>query len=203
MLEGSLNAVNNKDGVLFPETLDGRYLLLHRPMRGAMNGWAMHLAISDTLTGPWHDCGQVLDACRHEKARASWTGAGSVPIPLGDRRYLTIFHTGHLLRDGRREYDLDAAILNFNHFDPANPAAVVEARLDRLMVPETACELFGPYTDSVANVLFTCGSYRYRDDLYILYGGGDTFVMSARVNLHALLDALAAQRVETRELVMA
>ncbi len=192
-LTGNLNCVDNKDGVLFPESIDGRYLLLHRPMRGPMHYWAMNLAISDAPDGVWHDCGPILCACTHEKSRTSWVGAGSVPIPLGDRRYLVIYHTGHYLRDGRREYDLDAAIFNFNDFDPAHPSAVVEARIDRLMVPETACELYGPYTDSVANVLFTCGSYLYRDDLYLLYGGGDTFVMSARINLQVLLDALAAE----------
>ncbi len=200
-LAGDLNAVDNKDGVLFPESIDGQYLLLHRPMRGTMSSWAIHLAISDAPTGEWRDCGPLLRACTHEKSRTSWMGAGSVPIPLGDRRYLAIFHTGHYLRSGRREYDLDAAILNFNNFDPDNLSSIVEARIDRLMVPETACELYGPYTDSVANVLFTCGSYVYRDDLYLLYGGGDTFVMSARINLQVLLDALEKESVRGRELL--
>ncbi|OPZ82158.1 MAG: hypothetical protein BWY76_02798 [bacterium ADurb.Bin429] len=113
-----------------------------------------------------------------------------MPIPLGDQRYLVIFHTGHFHRDGRREYDLDAAIFNFDRFDPARPDRLLEARLDRIMVPETDTEVNGPFPDSVANVLFTCGTYVYQDDLYILYGGGDTYVMSARLKLAALLDRL-------------
>ena len=192
---GALNRLNNKDGVLFPDKLDGRYLLLHRPMAGPMRDWGMHLALSEELTGTWEDCGAVLYAAPQACCRASWVGAGSVPIPLGDRRYLVIFHTGHRLRNGCRQYDLDAAIFNLNQFDANDPAKIVEARIDRLMVPETHCEINGPCPDSVANVLFTCGTYVYRDDLYILYGGGDTFVMSARIKLASLLNALEKERV--------
>lgn len=200
-LRGDFNACSNKDGVLFPENINGQYLLLHRPMRGCMSEWAMHLAVSDALTGVWHDCGAVLRADPHPQCRTSWVGAGAVPIPLGDQRYLVIFHTGHFLRDGRKEYDLDAAIFNFSDFDPAHPDTALEARINRIMVPETDCEVNGPYPDSVANVLFTCGSYTHGEHLYILYGGGDTFVMSARLHTQTLLNALDAAPVWERELV--
>lgn len=195
---GGLNEGNNKDGVLFPEMVDGQYLMLHRPMDGPMHTWGMHLAVSDAVTGPWRDCGAILYAEEHPACRSSWVGAGSVPIPLGDGRYLAIFHTGHLLRDGRRQYDLDAAILDLRHFDPYRPADLLAARLNRIMVPETECEVNGPFPDSVANVLFTCGSYQYGEYLYFLYGGGDTYVMSARIHLQTLVAA-----VEERTLALA
>ncbi|HOF86697.1 MAG TPA: hypothetical protein PLZ36_01160 [Armatimonadota bacterium] len=200
-LRGDINCTNNKDGVYFPKAIDGQYLFLHRPMRGPMREWAIHLATSDAPDGVWRDCGEVLRAHPNPALRTSWVGAGSVPIPLGARRYLVIFHTGHFHRDGRREYDLDAAILNFARFDPSHPERLLDARLDRIMVPETETEVNGPFPDSVANVLFTCGTYVYRDDLYILYGGGDTYVMSARLKLAALLDRL--EGAKARELVSA
>ena len=137
---------------------------------------------------------RVLRATPEPSRRDNWVGAGSVPMPLGDGRYLVIFHTGRIQHGGRREYDLDAAIFNFRDFDPTCPERIVESRIDRLMVPETETEVDGPYPDSVANVLFTCGSYLFRDDLYILYGGGDTYVIAARVKLAALLDALERAR---------
>jgi predicted GH43/DUF377 family glycosyl hydrolase len=189
-VDGPLNNYNNKDGVLFPEPLDGHYLLLHRPMHGPMGHWTMHLAISDHPTGPWHDCGPLLPAATHPASRTSWTGAGAVPIPLGGQRYLVLYHTGNMLRDGRREYDLDACLVDLDLFDPYCPSRIVTARVDRMMVPETDCEINGPFPDSVANVLFACGAYVYRDDLYLLYGGGDTYVMSARLPLDMLLNAL-------------
>ncbi|MHB0935073.1 MAG: glycoside hydrolase family 130 protein [Armatimonadota bacterium] len=195
-VDGSLNAVNNKDAVLFPERVGGHYLMLHRPMTGHIGTWAMNLAMCESLTGDWRDCGTVLRATPEPSRRDNWVGAGSVPIPLGGGRWLVIFHTGRIQHGGRREYDLDAAVFNFADFDPAHPERIVESRVDRIMVPETQTEVDGPYPDSVANVLFTCGSYIFRDDLYILYGGGDTYVMAARVPRTALLDALDRARTQ-------
>lgn len=123
-VRGTLNEVNNKDAVLFPERVDGQYLMLHRPMVGPIGTWAMSLAMCESLTGVWQDCGTVLCATPEPSRRDNWVGAGSVPIPLGGKRYLVIFHTGR-----------------------------------------------------------------------IQYGGGDTYVMAARVKLAALLDALDRARV--------
>lgn len=189
-LQGNVNDVNNKDGVFFPEPIQGCYVLLHRPMIGDVPNYRINLAISETLDGVWADCGEVLRALPDPLAAESWVGAGSVPIPLGGSRYLMIYHTGNYLRSGEREYDLDAAIFNFADFTPTNPTVVVEKRIDRLMVPETETEIRAPYSDSVANVLFTCGSYEYQGYIYIVYGGGDTFILAARVHKQTLLDAL-------------
>jgi beta-1,2-mannobiose phosphorylase / 1,2-beta-oligomannan phosphorylase len=189
-LRGTLNDYNNKDGVLFPDLIDGQHLLLHRPMVGPVSDFAISLATCDSLTGVWHDCGMVLHSQPDPACKDSWVGAGAAPIPLGDRRYLVIFHTGNWLLDGRKQYNLDAAIFNFQHFDPARPAGIVEARLNSLMVPETRTEIEAPYSDSVANAIFTCGAYEFGGDVYIYYGGGDTYVMAARVNKQLLLDTL-------------
>lgn len=190
-LRGDVNDPSNKDGVLFPGPINGRYFLLHRPMSDVPSDFAINLAISDAPDGLWQDCGPVLRALHDpEHCSLSWVGAGSVPISLGGRRYLVIYHTGNRLHSGDREYDLDAAIFDMARFDPANPSAVVERRIDRFMVPETEMELRAPYADSVANVLFTCGTYLYHNDLYIIYGGGDTFIMAAKISLPVLLKHL-------------
>jgi beta-1,2-mannobiose phosphorylase / 1,2-beta-oligomannan phosphorylase len=189
-LQGNVNAANNKDGVLFPELIDGSYFLLHRPMVGQQSDFAINLAMSAAPDGIWQDCGVALRARPDPECAASWVGAGAVPIPLGGKRYLVIYHTGNLLHAGGREYDLDAAIFNFERFNPADPTTLVEKRLDRIMVPETETELYAPFSDSVANVLFTCGAYEYGGDLYIIYGGGDTFILAARVSMQRLLEHL-------------
>ena len=189
-IQGDINIHNNKDGVLFPEQIEGRWYLLHRPMAGASSDYPIRLAASDTLTGVWHDLGTVQRALPDPVCERSWVGAGSVPISLGDQRYLVIYHTGNLLFSGEREYDLDAAIYDFRCFTPANPESIVVQRVDRMMVPETDFEVRAPFSDSVANVLFTCGTYLYRDDLYIVYGGGDTFIMAAKIRLSVLLKHL-------------
>jgi beta-1,2-mannobiose phosphorylase / 1,2-beta-oligomannan phosphorylase len=183
---------NNKDGVLFPERIDGMYYLLHRPFTPGMaqSDLAIHLAASESLAGPWIDCGEVMRAFPNPRMRASWLGAGSVPVKITEKRYIVTYHTGNYLNPVDREYDLAAAIFDFNRFDPAQPAALVTARLEPLMVPETPAELHSHSQLQVGNVLFACGSYEYLGDLYIIYGGADTYTLAARLPLDALREAL-------------
>lgn len=190
-LKGSKLGTSNKDGVLLPGRIDGRLYLLHRPMFGRMSNWSMNLAYTTgSITDQWTDIGPIMRSVQDERFIESWVGAGDVPLSLGEGRYLTITHTGNLAGDGLRYYTLDAVVLNFNRFDPENPESIVESRLNGFMVPTTPCEIEGPYPDSVGNVLFSCGSFERDGELYIIYGGGDTFLMAAKVNLAELLAAM-------------
>ena len=189
---GNLQVVHNKDGVLFPDEFDGYYWMLHRPVDPENERIkAIQLARSRSLRGPWEECGVILSATPNPFVRKTWVGAGSVPIKLDDRgRYLVIYHTGNWL-DGRdREYDVDAAIFDLGRWSRSYPGAVVESRIDRLMVPESEHELAAPVADSVGNVLFPCGSYEYHGDLYIVYGAADTYVLAAKVQKQDLIRAL-------------
>ena len=191
-MPGELNQVNNKDGVLFPDVIGGKVYLLHRPFAA---GWAhedyvMRLAVSDSLAGPWEDLGEILRAYPNPRMRATWVGAGSVPIAVGDGRYIEFFHTGNYLNKTDREYDVDVALLDFRAFDPDRPESLVTARLQPLMVPETPAELRSRSQLQVGNVLFACGSYIYQDWVYIIYGGADTYTLAARVRLDTLLKEL-------------
>ena len=97
---------------------------------------------------------------------------------------------GHLTKSGEKEYDLDVALFNFKKFFPENPETIVEKRIEHLMVPETEYEIKTPFSDSEPNTLFVCGSYEYNEYIYIIYGGGDTYIMAARVRKEELLSAL-------------
>jgi len=187
---GTATRINNKDGVFFPDRIDGRYFLLHRPMIGAMSSWAINLAEADAIDGIWRDCGPIFRAASDPEWIDSWVGAGAVPLPLGANRYLAIIHTGHRAADGRRLYTLDALVLNMNKFDAKHPERVVESRLDRMMTPQTRWELEGPYPDSVGNVLFSCGAFERDGHIYVVYGGGDTYLMAAKLNKAELLAAM-------------
>jgi predicted GH43/DUF377 family glycosyl hydrolase len=189
---GSASRINNKDGVLLPDRIDRRFFLLHRPMIGSLSSWAIHLAEADEIDGAWRDCGAIFRGASDAAWIDSWVGAGAVPLPLGGNRYLAIIHTGHRAADGSRLYTLDALVLNFNDFDPKHPERVVESRLDRLMTPQTRWETEGPYPDSVGNVLFSCGAFERNGEIYVIYGGGDTYVMAARLNKAEVLAAMVA-----------
>jgi predicted GH43/DUF377 family glycosyl hydrolase len=109
---------------------------------------------------------------------------------MGGMRYAEIYHTGNFINEVDREYDLDAAVFDFNDFDPQQPASIVSARIEHVMVPETPAELHSHSALMVGNVLFACGSYEYKGDIYIIYGGADTYTLAARVNKQVLFNAL-------------
>jgi len=191
---GDLQVANNKDGALFPDKSNGYYWLLHRAVDPADDTIkAMRLARSRHIAGPWEECGVILSATPNPNVRRCWVGAGSVPIALDQPgKFLLLYHTGNWLTEKDREYDVDAAIVDLSRWSADNPGDVVLHRIDRLMVPETDYEFAAPVADSVGNVLFPCGSYEYRGDLYIIYGAADTYVMASKVHKRQLLDALAA-----------
>lgn len=181
---------DNKDGVLFPEPVNGKYYLLHRPYAPTIPR-DIRLASADAPEGPYTDLGVMMRPYSNPRMKTSWLGAGSVPIAVGGGRYIEIYHTGNAFNDTDREYDLAAALIDFNAGDPAtNPAELVTNRLEPMMVPETAAELRSHSQLQVGNVLFACGSYEYKGDVYIIYGGADTYTLAARVGKEDLVRAV-------------
>lgn len=191
---------HNKDGVFFPEKIDGKYFMLHRPCHGTnYSTYAISLAAASEIEGPWTDLGIIKYSDRVPLfARHAWPGAGAVPMPIGDKRYLVIYHRGHYLPTGERWYDLHAAIFNFNRFDPLFPERILEKRLERILTPETPHEMHAVQSDGVNNIVFTCGCYEYNGFLYIVYGGADCCTLAARINMDYLLDML--ENTETLDL---
>jgi predicted GH43/DUF377 family glycosyl hydrolase len=198
VMPGEITKFNNKDGVLFPEKIDGKYYLLHRPFDESIPKaeYSVDLAASDSLEGPWEDYGEIMRAFPNPRMHSSWVGAGSVPIRIGEKRYLHILHTGNYLNETDREYDATAAIFDFNALDLSDPRTLLTSRLEPLMVPETPAELRSRSQLQVGNVLFICGSYEYKDWIYFVYGGADTYTLAARVNTAELLQAMETSGLE-------
>ena len=191
---------SNKDGVLFPDRVGGKVVMLHRPMTGDIDTWRTAIAVAERPEGPYTDLGAVHGPERHPHFVKSWTGAGAVPIRIGEGRYVSIEHTGNFLPGKRRKYVLDAFLYDFNDLDPARPETLVRARLDDFMRPETDFEVNGPFHDSVGNVVFACGAYVHDGWLYLVYGGGDSYILAARMRFDVLVEALES-RVAHREAV--
>lgn len=184
---------SNKDGVLFPDRIEGKVMLLHRPMVGPNRNWTVNLASADQPEGPYQDRGRIHGAAPSKSSVSSWVGAGATPIKIGEGRYVSIEHTGSFLPSGQRRYVLDAFLYDFNRFHPRRPKSLMAARLDDFMRPETDFEVHGPFPESVANVVFCCGSYVHDGWLYLVYGGGDSYILAARVRFDALVRALEAR----------
>jgi predicted GH43/DUF377 family glycosyl hydrolase len=190
-VRGSVNSGPNKDAVIMSEQIDGKCVMLHRPMMGYQDEFKIALAVSDSPTGDWQDIGSIMKAVPDPRYSISWLGAGSAPLPIGRNRYLADYHTGNYFATGDREYSAGYAILNFNNFDSSRPESVVEARCDCLLEPATPYEVNSPWPQSRnLNCVFPSGSYEYRDDIIMVYGGADAYVLAARFNKHDLVSYL-------------
>lgn len=190
-MPGNINVYQNKDHVLFEQTIDGWHYCLHRPWSFPFEqkDYAIRLARSRSPMGPWQDCGTIMRALQHPKMAITWLGAGTVPIPLDGKRFLMIYHNGIMFEDGWREYDGSAAILDFNNFSLDRPENLVQAQLESFFVPETRAEK-NPKESLRIDIVFPMGSYVLGDDIYIVYGAGDIYGCAARVNKDELVKAV-------------
>jgi beta-1,2-mannobiose phosphorylase / 1,2-beta-oligomannan phosphorylase len=154
---GAFELAENKDHVLFPEKITGRYVILHRRPRHI---W---IAYSHDLK-TWTDH-QVIMSPRAD-GQGGWDslsiGANGVPIktPHG---WLLFYH-GY---DDSRTYRHSVALLDLN-----DPSQVLHRPRAFIMKPTETWELKG----DVPNVVFSCANIVVGDQLYFYYGGADRMV---------------------------
>jgi predicted GH43/DUF377 family glycosyl hydrolase len=183
MLKGDLNEIDNKNAVLFPNKINGKYYLLHRPMEGTHPN-TVHLAHADSILGEWTDLGMVLAANQHKQFSKSWIGAGAPPLTIDRNQFLFLYHTGHYKHDGSREYNIGMCTFRFDG------TFKVHERVEPLMKPQTKMETEGNKSLGVNNVLFVCGAYFYDNYLYFPYAGADSVILGARIPMKKRSDSL-------------
>jgi predicted GH43/DUF377 family glycosyl hydrolase len=174
LLKGDFNGIDNKNAMLFPSRVAGRHLLFHRPMEGE-DAMAIHWAEAHDVMGSWKTKGLLMKANRNPSFIDTWIGGGAPPLRLSDGRFLILYHIGNRKGDGTREYDLGIAI-----GDPGRPGFIAK-RVEPLLRPATLAETTGDADLGVNNVVFVCGAYFYRGDLYFPYAGADSVVLGANI----------------------
>jgi beta-1,2-mannobiose phosphorylase / 1,2-beta-oligomannan phosphorylase len=174
LLRGAFNLIDNKNGMLFPQKVGGKYLLFHRPMEGK-DAFSIHLAEADDLLGEWTSRGVVMKPLPNPEFKETRVGGGAPPIPLPDGRFLVIYHIGNRRMNGEAEYRLGIAVA-----DPSKPEFFVK-RDEPLLRPQTPAETKGDADLGVNNVVFICAAYFYEGDLYIPYAGADSVVLAGRI----------------------
>ncbi len=185
VLKGQLNEVDNKNAVLFPEKINGKFVLLHRPMAGE-NAMVIHYATSDEILGEWKDEGVLIDVISNPMFVKSWNGAGAPPLKIDKDKYFMIYHIGNYKEDGTREYDLGIAVVGK---DEERYVKLIK-RFEPFMRPETEFETNGDAELGVNNVLFVCGAYFYWDYLYFPYAGADSVILGGRIEKSEILNWL-------------
>jgi beta-1,4-mannooligosaccharide/beta-1,4-mannosyl-N-acetylglucosamine phosphorylase len=166
--------VDNKDAVLFPEKIDGAYVMLDRP--GGMAGttgsiWItyspdfIHWGRSKVLMSPSAGWGN------------SKLGASTPPIKT-DQGWLVTYHGVRVTGSGRL-YRIGAMMLDLK--DPSR------------LIGDTKHFIFGPEeiyerTGDVPNVVFPCGHIVEGDGtLKIYYGAADTCIGVAEARLEEVV----------------
>lgn len=159
---GPLERAENKDHILFPEKIGGRYVILHRRNRHIWIGF------SDDLIH-WGDH-QVLMSPRPENDWDSLSiGGNGLPIKT-EHGWLLFYHgygEPHIYRHSIALLDLD------------NPTKIIHRPKDFIIEPAETWELKG----DVNNALFSCSNNVVGADIYFYYAGADRLIGLATASL--------------------
>ena len=171
---GIIFCPENKDVVLFPEQIAGKYYALHRPVSPLFNRHEIWIAESpDLLCWGNHRC---LMGPRADSWEEIKIGASAVPFKI-DAGWLEIYHGA----DRSNRYCLGAVLL-----DAGQPWQVVARADTAILEPQTDYEIEGFF----GNVVFTCGLLCEDDKLKIYYGVADTAICYAELPLEEVVGNL-------------
>ncbi|KKL22202.1 hypothetical protein LCGC14_2437800 [marine sediment metagenome] len=173
--------LDDRDVIIFPEKINGKYAMLHRPKEWVGKEYgcthaSIWIRFSEDLM-VWEDESKLLLAGKE----GTWEEkiGGSTPPLKTDKGWLIIYHG--VENGGLGYYRVGAALLDLN-----DPTIVIAKLPDWIMEPEHDYEIEGYYRGCVfptANVIID-------DLLYVYYGAADKYVGLATCNLNELLDSL-------------
>lgn len=171
---GMIFPPENKDIVIFPEKVNGKYYALHRPGLKSIGKPEIWIAESDNLLH-WGNH-QHLIGLRDGMWDSGRIGGGAVPIKT-ERGWLVLYHGA----TPENRYCMGGLLLDLN-----NPAVVVARSDHPILEPETDYEKEGFY----GNVVFSCGAIVEGDTVKMYYGAADTSMACAEWSLEEILDSL-------------
>jgi|Deesub1362A_J573_1020465.scaffolds.fasta_scaffold00098_12 predicted GH43/DUF377 family glycosyl hydrolase len=172
---------DDRDVVLFPEKIDGSYVMLHRPHNwiGKEYGTAkpsIWIAYSKNLRD-WKNHKLLLKP--EEKWEEFKVGAGSPPIKT-EEGWLLIYHGV----DNKKVYRAGIALL-----DSRNPSIVISRTKKPVLEPREEYEKHG----DVQNVVFPEAAVVIDGRLLVYYGAADKYVCVAEADISELLSQLLHQ----------
>lgn len=182
---------DSRNGVLFPERVGGRYLLLERPNRtrlagGPVSGDTIVLSASDDLV-TWRRLGPAFQGRPHYWDELVGSGPPPVKTAAG---WLHIYHGVATHFAAANIYQAGVVLLDLH-----DPSRVVARSRYNILEPREAWELAG----QVPNVVFPSGMIvedvdergfaRPESPVRIYYGAADTCVGLATTTVQELIDA--------------
>lgn len=167
----SAPGLDDKDACIFPEKVNGKYLIYHRI------GDDIDIALINSLK---FDGRTWIDERRWLKQRRGYWDNRKVGIaapPLKTNKGWILLYHGVSKKDGI--YRVGAILL-----DLKNPLKIISRTDNPIFWPETDYEKQG----EVPNVVFPCGNVIIKDKIYIYYGGADKVIGVAFIKVKDLLN---------------
>jgi beta-1,2-mannobiose phosphorylase / 1,2-beta-oligomannan phosphorylase len=169
--------LDDRDAILFPEKINGKFALIHRPLEWVGEPYGTEhacawIAFADDLLDFPRAASKLLIKNKYPWETAK-LGVNTPPIKTPDG-WFTLYHA--LGPD--KYYRLGAVLL-----DLRDPSQVLHRTPDWLMEPETDYEIEGFYR----GVCFPCGAVVIKGTLFVYYGGGDKFCAVATCPFDALV----------------
>lgn len=169
----------NRNGVLFPEKINGKYAMLSRPSDNGHTPFGdIWLSYSPDMVY-WGEHRHVMSPAPFELSAWQCTkvGAGAVPIAT-DEGWLMFYHGVITTCNGYR-YTMGAALL-----DREDPSKVIARTQPYLLGPAAPYELAG----DVPDVVFPCAALVEDDKVAVYYGAADTCVCMAFGYISEIID---------------
>jgi predicted GH43/DUF377 family glycosyl hydrolase len=178
--------IDDRDVILFPEKIGGRFALLRRPLRfvspdhssiRSIDAPGIWICFSDDLE-TWSKPELLI------KPEYEWEGGrigGATPPIRTDAGWLVFYHGVETQHPPTRRvcYRLGAMMLDLD-----NPTKVLARTRSFIMEPEAYYERFGLY---IPNVIFPTGNVVKDGLVYLYYGVCDTAIALATVPLEELV----------------
>ncbi len=161
-VHGMDSIVPDKDGILFPEKIGGKFVGLRRTNPGIQLFWFESF---DELKSPEYWKAHFRDIESHE---VLWPSAGSLKVGAGapplrmDDKWLLFFHEV----SAERVYTTHAAVLD-------SKLRLIERTKSPLCEPLLECERNG----TVPNVIFTTGAVDIGESVELYSGGADSTIV--------------------------
>lgn len=170
--------VVDKNCILFPEKINGKYVIFHRIFPDMLVDYVDSLDAFDGKTVFLKRHGDAVIPPRPMSWDSRKIGAGPPPIKT-DAGWLIIYHSVDNRDAGR--YKIGAMLLDKN-----DPTRVIARSRHPLLAPDMQYENEG----FKAGVAYPCGAVTIGDRLLIYYGGADTVVCAAETRLSEFLQEL-------------
>lgn len=171
----------NRNGVLFPRRVGGKYLLLSRPSDSGHTPFGdIFISESPDLTH-WGKHRKVMSKGGEGWWQGVKIGAGPTPIETAEG-WLLLYHGVSTTCNGF-VYSMGAALL-----DLEDPSKVLYRTRDYLLTPERSYETTG----FVPNVIFPCAALHdaATGRIAIYYGAADTYLSVAYAHIDELVAAI-------------